>query len=325
MANVTVAAPASATLLQSIAAVANGVSTLYVNGSSGSLIVAVNEDTSQTAANRLRLPRPRMFLMPGESWLFVYETTNNRHRLVHSSRDPLRLDDNAIAGYLAIPGTASIRAALGDYTSASPAANIAMIGTANTNEFTQDKLQSAGSGTSAGTVGGITLHSQGIALLGSSSARGGFFVYARARWGVHSANNLGGLIMGGNPGALGATANPSTYNNTVSISWDSTQTTLRARSRDATTTTNVDLGANFPSNSTTAAYEIVLACANGQANFNYFVRRLDSVVADAIGSITTNTPVGTAVLIPSLMVSNNAAAANSRVDWNAFFATGAWG
>lgn len=58
---------------------------------------------------------------------------------------------------------------------------------------------------------------------------------------------------------------------------------------------------------------------------NYFVRRLDSVVADAIGSITTNTPVGTAVLIPSLMVSNNAAAANSRVDWNAFFATGAWG
>lgn len=314
--------PTGTTVLSSLTASTNGAVQIVTNNSTDSLLVLLNEDTSQTASTRLTLPRTTMFLTAGSNATFVYDTTSSRWRLTDMSRDPVRSDDS---GGNAFVSNAVLSVNNASITEVGSGTSYGLVSFANTNEFTQQPGFSDSGASAAGNMAGFTYNtSQGYFFRGSSSTWGGFFVYAKVRWSVHPANDLGGVIVGGSPASAGATANPSTYNDTCSISWDATQTALQARCRDTTTTNSVSLGVNYPSNSTTAAYEIAMYIANGQARFNYWVRRLDSAVANAAGSLTTNLPTATTPLRPSLFISNNATASAGVVQWNTFTAKGGW-
>jgi hypothetical protein len=79
------------------------------------------------------------------------------------------------------------------------------------------------------------------------------------------------------------------------------QTTLRISVRDGAAGTPIDLGANFPVPSATAAYEVAFLAMPTVSNVRYMVRRLDSDQR-AQGTVTANLPAGSTLLGPRLAV-----------------------
>lgn len=86
----------------------------------------------------------------------------------------------------------------------------------------------------------------------------------------------GGVMVGLTSSTAAITAQPSTLTQCLLLGANGGQTTLRIFSGNATAGTPVDLGANFPTPSATAAYEYFFHLPPNDTVGYYMVRRLDS-------------------------------------------------
>lgn len=114
---------------------------------------------------------------------------------------------------------------------------------------------------------------------------------------------------------MSGSTEPSAGLNTVGVGMDSTETVLSIMHNDGSgTATKVSLGANFPTNTLSVdAFELVLFAVPNGSEIKYQVTRLNT--GDTIsGTITTNLPVSTQLLIPMMMRGNMSTALAVGID-----------
>lgn len=163
---------------------------------------------------------------------------------------------------------------------------------------------------SAATAAALTGAREAVAkyTTGAGAGLGGFF--ARYRFGVSDVANVAGARMFiGLQANTGAPTNvePNTLVNSIGVCQLSTSTNLQIYMAGASTTTPIDLGANFPAVFGSAdAYELTLFGAP-HGNVSYRVLRLNTGhVAD--GTITTGLPTSSTLLCHQVWRTNNATA-----------------
>lgn len=124
-----------------------------------------------------------------------------------------------------------------------------------------------------------------------NSFSGGFLFYAKG--GVHTANATSRSFIGcRNTVTVIGNVDPSTLTNVVFFGNDDTDANLQVMHNDgAGACTKVDLGANFPAQTSSADfYEYILYSAPGQAaSIQYYIRHMFTGNS-AAGDITTNMP-----------------------------------
>ena len=163
---------------------------------------------------------------------------------------------------------------------------------------------------SAATAGALAGAREAVAkyTTGAGPGLGGFF--ARYRFGVSDAASVSGARMF--VGLVASTAaptnvEPSALTNCVGVAQLSSSTNLHIVFGNATAKAPIDLGANFPANSNSNAYELSLFSPPAGGVF-WHVRRLNTAF-EASGFIaSTDAPAATTLLCHQLWRCNNAAA-----------------
>ena len=144
---------------------------------------------------------------------------------------------------------------------------------------------------------------------GSAAGRGGFTLMTTIIIGSAAALQRGFFGLMAATGATSTTQVPVNLVNSVGYAWESSETTLRVYHNDGSgTCTVVDLGANFPTNVTTAVYRLMLFCRPNDDRIRYFISREDTGNT-AEGELTTNIPANTQFLTPHLYMNNGGTAA----------------
>ena len=143
---------------------------------------------------------------------------------------------------------------------------------------------------------------------GAGPGLGGFF--ARYRFGVSDAATVGGARMFIGLDALTAAPtniDPSTKVNCIGVGQIAASDNLHIIRGNATAKTPIDLGANFPANTNSDAYELNLfALPSGGCHWH--VRRLNTAF-EATGFLpSTEIPIATQLLCHQLWRCNNATA-----------------
>ena len=146
---------------------------------------------------------------------------------------------------------------------------------------------------------------------GNAAALGGFNFHWKGSFSALPAN--GSFYIGLMP--VTTAMSPTIYSsatstNTVAVGWDQGQTTLRVLSSTASagTFTSADCGANYPTNLTTAVYDVTLTAAPNNGIIGYNIKRLDTSVAECQGTFASGGPANTAFLTPHIWCSNRSTA-----------------
>jgi hypothetical protein len=133
----------------------------------------------------------------------------------------------------------------------------------------------------------------------------------KARFGVQASGTSGRLIVGvfGN---WPANSDPSAATDCVMVAKDSADTNLQIMVNDASgTATKIDLGANFPANtSATDYYDVAFIMAVGGASVDYSVTRVNTGHV-ATGTIALNLPTTTTYLFHGIWAMAGAASVQS--------------
>jgi hypothetical protein len=184
---------------------------------------------------------------------------------------------------------------------------------ATTNVFTQVPRLGYVSAAVAASLAGP----RGAALQffrGNAASLGGFRM--RFSFGISDAVfSAAGRMFLGMTGSIAAPTNvePSTLTNCFGIGHGAADTTLRIYSGNAGAGTPVDLGVNFPANTTnTHWYQVEFVALSNTATMTYEVRRAGTTFV-ATGTITTP-PVNTQLLGIQMWRTNNAAAVAVGLD-----------
>ena len=151
---------------------------------------------------------------------------------------------------------------------------------------------------------------------GNAAGLGGF--YAAFRFGfstADAANKQAFVGMYGSTGVITAGTNPSALTNIIGFALDATQTTLQFMHNDGSgTATSVDLGANFPSNTTNAdLYDARIYAAPNGGTVYYWIKNLSTGNVTS-GSTSSNLPSTTQLLSPHIHVSNGSSAVSVGID-----------
>jgi hypothetical protein len=275
-----------------------------VNASADAMLWLTNEDAASTAANRFNLRRASTFLPPGETASFIYDSTSARWNQAAVSVSMLDATDKAQI-IVSNTGTAAANIGLSSLSVATTVSNNAPTGTP-TNDFTEDGNFQVTNSTASGS-GGIRAASL-MFMRGATAGRQGIFFNSRVRFTAMGAT--GGVAVGLTTSTAVITTQPSTNTNVIYLGADGGQTTLRVIVRDGAAGTPIDLGANFPVPSATAAYEVVFFCPSGVAKVQYMVKRLDTDFRSE-GTVTANLPSNTTALGPRINVMVGATATAS--------------
>lgn len=182
---------------------------------------------------------------------------------------------------------------------------------------------------SAATAGAIhTLispsDSNAYVLRGGVAGEGGFRFVTRMALNALAAGNRGFWgVAATRTAATGAGVDPLTTaaSARVGLAINANTGNMQLSRSDGTTAAAIDLGANFPVD-TTSLYELLLVCRphNGTSagNISYRVRRYttaqDNPAFETTGTLSTNIPAATTLLHPWVFFSNNATAA--AVSWH---------
>ena len=143
---------------------------------------------------------------------------------------------------------------------------------------------------------------------GAGPGLGGFF--ARYRFGVSDVATVAGARMFVGLDALTAAPtniDPSTKVNCVGVGQIAASNNLQIIYGNATAKTPIDLGANFPANTNTDAYELNLFSPPA-GGVHWHVRRLNTAFEASGCLASTDTPVATTLLCHQLWRCNNATA-----------------
>ena len=149
----------------------------------------------------------------------------------------------------------------------------------------------------------------GLVWRGDTAGLGGWFY--SCRWAISSstANQQVAVGLWAATGATSTSVVPSALVNCIFAGWDSADTNLQIMHNDGSgTCTKIDLGANFPTNSTTAVYEFMMFAAPNGSSVYYRVVRLDTGDVTE-GEITTDLPTSTTFLTRHEYMNNGGTAA----------------
>lgn len=173
-----------------------------------------------------------------------------------------------------------------------------------------------------GMVSATTAGSRAVAYIngaqfwrGNAAGMGGFL--AVFRFGCSDAATVAGKSFVGFSAAssVGSSTETSLALNVVGVGTDSTDANLQIMHNDGSgVATKIDLGANFPDHTLSAdVYELALFCAPNSTQIEYEVTRLNTGHS-ASGTITTDLPVSTQLLLPMFMRGNAATALAVGID-----------
>ncbi len=144
---------------------------------------------------------------------------------------------------------------------------------------------------------------------GDQAGLGGFYHRSRFATSSTTANQQCFVGFTSSTAAIATTQVPSALTNMIGVGWDAANTTLQIMHNDgAGTATKVNLGANFPSNDTTAVYELNLFAAPNDTKITWSVHRLDTGNFTT-GTITTDLPTSTTFLAYHAYMNNGGTAA----------------
>lgn len=208
-----------------------------------------------------------------------------------------------------IPGTGTAPVALGLPHNAT--GTISHPAIAATNLMTSTPrfrcASAATAGASAGTRAGFAM-----VWRGSSTLFGGFQYMTIFGTATAVADQRAFVGLYATASVIG-NVNPSSLLNIVGMSVDNAQNTWRIIHNDGSgTATAIDLGANFPVN-TTALYQLKLLSPPNGAFIRWEATRLDADFT-ATGIITTDMPANTAMLAPQIWINNGATASAAQID-----------
>jgi hypothetical protein len=154
---------------------------------------------------------------------------------------------------------------------------------------------------------------------GDLAGFGGFF--QRWRWGRNTAvaNQRTAVGLWASTGATATTQSPSALTNCILLGNDSADTNMQIMHNDgAGACTKINLGSEFPANSTTAIYDFDLFAAPNSNQVGYRVKNLVSG-AEATGTITTDLPATTTFLAPHAYANNGGTAAAVVLDFYRYY------
>lgn len=144
---------------------------------------------------------------------------------------------------------------------------------------------------------------------GNAAGLGGFFYASRFSTTSAVANQRLFSGLTATTGATATTVAPSAILNMVGVGWDSADANLQIMSNDGSgVATKVDLGSNFPSNNTSAVYELILFAAANASSIGYRVQRLDTNQFTS-GTISADLPGNTQMLTHHQYMNNGGTAA----------------
>jgi hypothetical protein len=146
---------------------------------------------------------------------------------------------------------------------------------------------------------------------------GGFLFVWRGGFSAIPANFRSFIGMQGSVAALSVSAAPTASLNALYFGNDAAQTTLRFCGNDgAGTATCTDCGASFPTNSTTALYEMMIFVKPAGSVAYFYANRLDSAVTACSGSISAaaDIPASSQGLTPHVFCNNGGTAAACAID-----------
>jgi hypothetical protein len=170
---------------------------------------------------------------------------------------------------------------------------------------------------SAATAGSLAGARSGAAQYwrGNAAGLGGFVFICRFVM-SDAATVSGARAFVGLSASLVAPTNvePNTVNNSVGVAQISTSTNLQIVTRDGAAAQTIDLGANFPANTLSAdLYELMLYAPPNGTTIGYRVERLNTGHV-AEGTLSSNLPVSTTLMGPTLWRCNNATALAVGID-----------
>jgi hypothetical protein len=175
--------------------------------------------------------------------------------------------------------------------------------------------------TSAATAAALASTRTGIAdcWLGNAAGLGGFFVVCRFSLTTLAAGNRGffGLVQGN---AAPTNVDPLTSFTLakIGIGFNANTGNLFLINNSTTAGTTLDLGANFPIN-TTNNYELILFAKPNDTAVGYRVRNLNLAnTTEVKGTLTTNLPSNTTFMSRMAWMTNNATAAAVAWDCSRF-------
>lgn len=253
------------------------------------VVMLIGEDASSTAANRFTLARGSYIILPQEAITFRYSVSKSRWRKVNVTRDLYEVDD---VTQMTLPSSSTAVQNMGIHGSATTATVSTVGSTATpTNDFLEYSYWQISNSTAAGST---DVRSNAAWLLrGATADRQGFFHAGRVRFTALGAT--GSVYAGLLNSTAASTTQASAFTNALMLGAIGGQTTLRIFMGSATAGTPIDLGANFPVPSATAAYEYLFFSLGGGTVVQYMVRRMDTRFL-AQGTLTLNLPVNTAGL-----------------------------
>jgi hypothetical protein len=131
---------------------------------------------------------------------------------------------------------------------------------------------------------------------GDTAGQGGFFMTTRFAMSTAVANQRTAVGLFSTTTAISTSQSPSSLTSCIFVGNDSADTTMQIMHNDASgTCTKINLGANFPSNNTSAVYEVILFAAPNSSQVEYRVIRQDTGSV-ATGTLTTDLPPTTTFL-----------------------------
>lgn len=151
---------------------------------------------------------------------------------------------------------------------------------------------------------------------GNGAGLGGFF-YA-SRFSVNSTTSNQRLFSGliNSTAATSTSVAPSAIVNMIGVGWDSADGNLQMMSNDASgIATKVNLGASFPTNTTTAVYELIMYAPPNGSSVGYRVVRLDTGSTTS-GTISADIPASNLMLSHHQYMNNGGTAAAVALEVN---------
>ena len=294
-----------------ISGVAGGASgdILVIKNVSAGMVWLIDEDATSTAANRFEIAQHAMILMPDDAATFIYDSTATRWVEVAVDRNVLAPDDT---GIVILPNTTTSVVSIGQGATSNTATLSTVEPTATpSNLFLAEAYTQITNATASGSsnVRGNVLRF----MRGATTNRQGIFYYTQFRNPALGAT--GGVFAGMTNSTAAITTQPRATNNSFGLGTHGGETTHRVYSRDGTAATAVDLGANFPANSATAAYAVAFLAMPNTASIKYMVLRLDTRFT-AQGTISANLPANTLGLAPRVGTMVGATATASTMQFN---------
>ncbi len=121
--------------------------------------------------------------------------------------------------------------------------------------------------------------------------------------------------------AAATDVNPSTLTNILGVGCDAGDTTLQLYAAGAAAQTRVDLGVNFPVNTTGVdVYELALYAPPNGSEVRFQVTRLNTGnVTSGVITVSANLPAATVLMAPYIWRTNNATAAACSFDWTSLY------